>query len=43
MNNFIKEIIRKMLHPNKYSSEAYVNFLRRGGKDRQELYILRSH
>lgn len=31
MNNFIKDTIRKVLYPNKYSSEAYVNFLRRGG------------
>ena len=27
----IKEAIKKLIYPNKYCSEAYVNFLRRGG------------
>lgn len=32
----IKEAIKKLIYPNKYCSEAYVNFLRRGGgKDRR--------
>lgn len=38
----IKEAIKKLIYPNKYCSEAYVNFLRRGGggKDRRRNNLL---
>ena len=34
----IKEAIKKLIYPNKYCSEAYVNFLRRGGAKIGEMF-----
>lgn len=28
----IKALIKKLIYPNKYSSEAYIAYLRRGGQ-----------
>ena len=33
----IRELLKKLVYPHKYSTEAYVKYIRSGGADRKKL------